>query len=173
MTVATADRYAEMTSVVQMHQAVVWRYLRFLGCNTTEADDLTQETFLKLFRSDFEQRSPRETAAYLRTIARNGLLMARRAARENHLSIDLDAAEAVWSRAAAEDGLDGYLVALRECLEVAVSTRVREALDLHYRDGASRDEIAASLDLAVEGVKTMLRRARTALRDCVERKIGQ
>ena len=27
--------------------------------------------------------------------------------------------------------------------------------------------------LAVEGVKTLLRRARSALRDCVERKIGQ
>jgi len=50
---------------------------------------------------------------------------------------------------------------------------VRRALDLQYRDRASRAEIAAELDLAVEGVKTLMRRARSALRDCVERKLGR
>ena len=59
------------------------------------------------------------------------------------------------------------------CLKKAVSPRVRRALELQYRDRASRAEIAAELDLAVEGVKTLLRRARSALRDCVERRLGR
>jgi len=45
-------------------------------------------------------------------------------------------------------------------------------LDLQYRDRAGREEIAAQLGLAVEGVKTLLRRARAALRDCVERNLS-
>jgi RNA polymerase sigma-70 factor (ECF subfamily) len=173
MTAATADRQAEMAGLVRAHQAGVWRYLRFLGCDPTEADDLVQETFLAVFREGFEVRSPAQTAAYLRTVARNRLLMARRKEHNSPPLVDLEAAEAVWARMAGEDGLSDYLLALAHCLEKAVGPRVRRALELQYRDGASRAEIAAELDLAAEGVKTLLRRARNALRDCVERKLGR
>jgi RNA polymerase sigma-70 factor (ECF subfamily) len=173
MTAATADRRAEMAALVHTHQAGVWRYLRFLGCDPTDADDLAQETFLAVFREGFEQCSPAQTAAYLRKVARNRLLMARRRRRNAPPAVDFEAAEAVWARVAGEDGLSDYLVALDECLEVAVTPRARRALELQYHDRASRAEIAANLNLAVEGVKTLLRRARSALRDCVERKLGR
>ena len=173
MTAATADRQAEMAALVEAHQAGVWRYLRFLGCDPTEADDLVQETFLAVLREGFEQRSAAQTAAYLRTVARNRLLTARRKQRSRPTAVDIEAAEAVWARVAGADGLSDYLVALGDCLKVAVSPRVRRALELQYRDRASRAEIATELDLAAEGVKTLLRRARTALRDCVEKKIGR
>jgi DNA-directed RNA polymerase specialized sigma24 family protein len=99
--------------------------------------------------------------------------MLRRRQRALPLEVDLAAAEAVWSRTAGEDGMAGYLAALRDCLEVAIDQRDRQALEMQYRDRASRSEIAARLELATEGVKTLLRRARSALRDCVERKIGR
>lgn len=169
-----------MAALVRAHQAGLWRYLRFLGCDPTEADDLVQETFLAVLREEFEHRSPAQTAAYLRTVARNRLLVARRKQRNWPQAVDpgtvaerWSAAEAVWARVASEDGLSEYLVALSHCLEKAVSPRVRRALELQYRDRASRAEIAAELSLAVEGVKTLLRRARSALRDCVERKLGR
>ncbi|NQU20312.1 MAG: RNA polymerase sigma factor [Candidatus Nealsonbacteria bacterium] len=176
MTAATADRRAEAAELVREHQAGVWRYLRFLGCEPNEADDLVQETFLAVLREGFEVRSPKQTAAYLRTVARNRLLTARRKQRSRPATVgieaaDIEAAEAVWAQVADEDGLDDYLVALDECLKVAVSPRVRRALELQYRDRAGRSEIAAELDLAVEGVKTLLRRARSALRDCVQRRL--
>lgn len=173
MIVATADRQAEMAALVRAHQAGVWRYLRFLGCDPNEADDLVQETFLAVFRKGFEVRSPAETAAYLRTVARNRLLMARRKQRGRPAAVDLKAAESVWARVAGKDGMSDYLVALGDCLEVAVSPRARRALELQYHDQSSRAEIAAELELAVDGVKTLLRRARSALRDCVERKLGR
>ncbi len=173
MTAATADRKADMAAMVQAHQAGVWRYLRFLGCDAAEADDLTQDTFLAVLRKPFELRSPPETAAYLRTVARNRLLMARRRKGNSPRAVDLDAAEVVWAQSAGDNGLDDYLVALGHCLEVAVSPRTRRALELQYRDRASHAEIAAELDLAVEGVKTLLRRARDVLRDCVERRLGR
>jgi RNA polymerase sigma-70 factor (ECF subfamily) len=171
MTAATVDRQAEMAALVRTHQTGVWRYLRFLGCDPVEAEDLTQETFLVIVRDGFEIRSPAATSAYLRTVARNCLLMARRKGRAAPVAIELDAAEAVWARWAGDDGLEDYLSALSQCLDEAVSPRIRQALDLQYGQRASRAQIAASLDMAVEGVKTLLRRARSALRDCVERKI--
>jgi len=173
MTAATADRQAETAALVRDHQGDVWRYLRFLGCDPSEADDLVQETFLAVLRGGFEHRSPPETAAYLRTVARNRLLMARRKERSSPLAVDLEAAEVVWAEARGRNGMSDHLAALGECLEVAVTPRARRALELQYRDRASRAEIAADLDLAVEGVKTLLRRARSALRDCVERKMGR
>jgi RNA polymerase sigma-70 factor (ECF subfamily) len=162
-----------MADLVKTHQAGVWRYLRFLGCEAGEADDLTQETFLSVLRDGFERRSPTQTAAYLRAVARNRMLMARRRSRRRPAEVDLDAAEAVWAEVAGDDGLDDYLAALAECLQSAVTPRARRALELKYRDRGSRAAIAAELDLAVEGVKTLLRRARDALRQCVERKLGR
>jgi len=173
MTAATADRRAEFAALVREQQAGVWRYLRFLGCDRTETDDLVQETFLTVFREGFEIRSPTATAAYLRTVARNILLMARRKARAAPPTVDLQAADAVWARVALEDGLDAYLTALHECLQVSVTPRVRRALELQYQDSSGRSEIASQLDLSEEGVKTMLRRARSVLRECVERKLGR
>jgi RNA polymerase sigma-70 factor (ECF subfamily) len=173
MTAATADRQAEVAGLVRTHQAGLWRYLRFLGCEPPEADDLVQETFLTVLRDGFEQRSAGQTAAYLRRVARNRLLSARRKQRTRPATIDLEAAESLWAQMAGEDGMNDYLAALEDCLEVAVTPRVRSVLRRQYRDRASRSEIAAQLDLSVEGVKTMVRRARTALRDCVERKLGR
>ena len=173
MTAATADRQAELTALVRAHQADVWRYLRFLGCDPAEADDLVQETFLTVFRKPFEVRSSGESAAYLRTVARNRLLMARRKQKSRPSTVELDAADAVWAQAAGDDGMNDYLVALGECLKKAVTPRVRRALELQYGDRASRAQIADELDLAVEGVKTLLRRGRSALRDCVMRRLGR
>jgi RNA polymerase sigma-70 factor (ECF subfamily) len=62
--------------------------------------------------------------------------------------------------------------ALTDCLESAVTPRVREALALRYGDDASRERIAELLDMTADGVKTMLRRARAALRECIERKLN-
>jgi RNA polymerase sigma-70 factor (ECF subfamily) len=173
MTAATADRQVEMAALVRAHQADVWRYLRFLGCQPAEADDLVQETFLAVLRHGFEQRSAVQTAAYLRRVARSQLLMARRKQRKAPSAVDLEAAEAAWAEMAKEGSMNDYLAALSDCLQAAVTPRDREALQLQYRDRASRAEIATRLNLAAEGVKTLLRRARSALRDCVERKLGR
>ncbi|HRJ79073.1 MAG TPA: sigma-70 family RNA polymerase sigma factor, partial [Planctomycetota bacterium] len=71
----------DVEALIVAHQAGVWRYLRYLGCDRAQADDLTQETFLQVLRHGFEQRGERETAAYLRKVARNCFLMSVRRTR--------------------------------------------------------------------------------------------
>jgi RNA polymerase sigma-70 factor, ECF subfamily len=162
----------DLATLVRSHQAGVWRYLRYLGAERTEADDLTQETFLAVARSDFVARDDRQTAGYLRTVARNQVLALRRRQHREISTVELDAAESVWAAAAGPDGsLTGYLDALRECV-AQLEGRPREAIDLFYRGQASREEIASQLEMQPDGVKSLLRRTREILRECVLRKVS-
>src|SRR6187200_2920641 len=100
----------DLASLVRKHQAGVWRYVRFLGADTSEADDLTQETFLALARAEFVERDERQTAGYLRVVARNQLLALRRKQNREVSTVELEAADSVWAAAAGPDGsLAGYL----------------------------------------------------------------
>ncbi len=161
----------DLASLVHRHQAGVWRYVRFLGADPSEADDVTQETFLALARAEFVERDERQTAGYLRVVARNQLLALRRKQNREPGTVELEAADSVWAAAAGPDGsLARYLDALGDCLKL-LEGRAREAIDLHYRESVSREAIAAQLEMQPDGVKTLLRRTRQSLRECVERKL--
>ncbi|HUY87495.1 MAG TPA: RNA polymerase sigma factor [Pirellulales bacterium] len=170
MAIATIKPPSEFAELVRTHQTGVWRYLRFLGADETQADDLTQETFLCIYRRPFVEQTPAATAAYLRTVARRRLLISIRKTKRRPPLADLELAEEVWSRLAGDDG--GYLDALRECLE-SLEGRAREAIELRYRDSRSRAEIGQLLEIGEDGVKSLLRRTRELLRCCVEKRINE
>lgn len=156
----------DLASLVREHQADVWRYLRYLGASANDADDLTQETFLAMSRAAFIERSPPETAAYLRTVARNQLLQARRRAGREIDTVELTVAEQVW-KANVSGGFDDYLAALNDCLE-KLEGRAREVVEQFYRQARSRQEIAEQMKMKPDGVKSLLRRTRGVLRQCIE-----
>lgn len=160
-----------LAELVRQHQADVWRYLRYLGATAADADDLTQETFLAVARSNFEEHSVRQTAAYLRTVARNQLLMARRREGREISTVTLSAAEQVWSTAVDGIGTSQFLAALSDCL-AQLKGRARAAIDGFYRQHRSREELASQLDMKPEGVKTLLRRTRDVLRKCIEKRVS-
>lgn len=159
----------DLEVLVRDHQADLWRYLRYLGAAADDADDLTQETFLAVARTPFELRSRGETAAYLRTAARNQLLMLRRRQGREASTVELAAAEEVWAAATPEGDSSAVMDALAACCET-LAGRPREAIDRFYRRGESREELAAAFDVTIDGVKSLLRRTRATLRDCIERR---
>ncbi len=161
---------ADLAQLIADHQASVWRYVRYLGADAAEADDLVQETFLAVYRSPFAHECDRQTASYLRTTARNQLLMLRRRQRRAPSMVELETAEQVWAETFGDGPADPYLEALGDCLK-HIDGRARQALDLHYTRQTSRQAIAKELSMKPEGVKTLLRRTRDALRDCIERKL--
>jgi RNA polymerase sigma-70 factor (ECF subfamily) len=171
MTAVKDSPAVDLDDLVRRHQADLWRYLRYLGCEASEADDLVQETFLALVRKPPELREPEAAASYLRTAARNQLLMLRRQQGREPATADLELAENVWAEAAEDGHWSQWLDTLRDCLKTAVTERTRKAIDMFYRERLGRAEIARQLGMATDGVKTMLRRARSALRTCVERKL--
>jgi RNA polymerase sigma-70 factor (ECF subfamily) len=156
----------EVVRLVQAHQAEVWRYLRYLGASAELADDLTQDTFLQLLRAPFAQRSPQQTAGWLRTVARN--LFVRAFRRPPFELAELDSLEAAWHGFAGDDAGDESLLRLRDCLE-RLDGRARDVVRLHYEERRSRTEIGARLGLGEDGVKSLLRRTRAVLRTCMQR----
>ncbi len=163
----------DVAAIVRAHQAEVWRYLRYLGASPEQADDLAQETFLQLLRGRYVDQGSTARAAWLRTVARN---LYRRSGRRALPTADLDAAaldaaDAAWLAFARDDGGAGHLAALRQCLD-ELDGRARAAIRLQYEERRSREQLGRDLGLSVDGVKSLMRRVRTALRACVERRIG-
>lgn len=156
--------------LIKRHQATVWRYLCYLGCDENEAEDLTQETFIALLRSSFVERSDMETAAYLRRVARNCFLMNRRTKRKMISTSELDEADADWAHFLRDDDGEGYFTALEQCLP-ELDDKPRQALVLQYTYDMARLEIAAVLEMSDDGVKAMLMRAKARLRECIERRL--
>jgi len=153
----------DLAALVKAHQADLWRYLRFLGCERSLAEDLTQETFLALVRKPPVLENPAALPAYLRTTARH--LLARRQSR-TPAPISLEEADVVWVGATGDRSSDVYVDALRACVE-SLDERSRRALDLHYRDRIPQEKAAATLELSREGLKTLLRRIKDQLKACV------
>lgn len=159
----------DVAALVRTHQTAIWRYLRLLGAEAAEAEDLCQETFLEVLRRPFDDAEPRATSAYLRRVARNLLLKRRRHERNKPTVAFLDQVDAAWQRLAS-DGGEEHLTALRACLDT-LPDRTRRGLELRYANGQGRRDIAKALGMGEEAVKTMLRRARASLKQCIDRRM--
>ena len=165
-----------LAKLIRAHQVELWRYLRYLGADDGEADDLLQETFLAAWRSGRLTKiaQPRAQAAYLRGIVRNLFCAHCRRQGRRPRPVDarlLEQAEQVWTAEVRGGGAD-YLDALRQCVRL-LHGRARDLIAMQYADGLSVAEIAARLGMAADGVKTLGRRTREALADCVRRRLAR
>ncbi len=155
------DRDAFRELVLRYQSRIVtllYRYTRDQGI----AEDLGQETFLRLYRALGRVDLGQPLKPYLFRIAVNAARdWARRAAsKEIAIGDDED-----W----AEDRSDN--IEERLSLEGAVmqlSLIYREAITLHYSMGMSYGEIARALAISEETVRTRLRRALDQLRKLIK-----
>ena len=157
--------------LIEEHQAGVWRYLRSLGCDTSEADDITQETFLSILERPFSQYSAAATAAYLRKVAFNRFVSARRRSGRVILMEQVEEVDRTWSRLASDDQGEAMLDALKDCLQ-NLSKRARWALEMRFRDRLARSAIASALEITEHGAKNLMQRAKKQLRECIESKLS-
>ncbi len=168
----TPDGDLGPAALVQRHQRGIWRYLRVLGCDPATADDLTQETFLRvLSRDNFVQHNDKATAGYLRRTAYNLMISRHRKLGRVHPVSDSGVLDEVWDRWAGKDGSgDEAVDALRECLQ-SLTDRARQALRLRFADELSRVEIGDALGISDHGARNLMQRAKQQLRECVEEKL--
>jgi RNA polymerase sigma factor (sigma-70 family) len=156
--VANEDR-AAFELLIQRHQSPVRNFLRRLSRNdVARADDLAQETFLRLFRSIKSFRGQSKFSSWLYRIAYNAFLddLKTRTSEgpfdESQHSPMLDTSGAAGDEADVE-------MALRR-----LSDRQRAIFDLHYRKGMTHTEIAAALDIPLGTVKSDIVRGLEQLR---------
>lgn len=159
----------DLGQLVEEHQVGLWRYLRSLGCESSEAEDLVQETFLAVIQKPFDNYAPAATAAYLRKVAFNRFISGRRRAGRMIVTSHVEEIDKTWTRWAGHDQGDGALDALRECLG-SLTDRARSALQMRFQKQSSRSEIAGALGISEHGAKNLMQRAKKQLRECVERK---
>ena len=153
------------------YQAGVWRYLRAMGCDAALAEDLTQDTFVKILQKPFQVYDPAATVAYLRRIARNLFISYQRRAGKVVAVEDIQQFDTEWGNWIQDDSGEEFLDALAECFS-RLNERARKALSLRFRERASRTTIAESLGISEHGAKNLMQRAKKQLRDCVDRKIN-
>jgi RNA polymerase sigma-70 factor, ECF subfamily len=164
---------AACADLVSIHQRMVYSLALHLLQDRDEALDLSQEVFLRVFRtlSSFRGQSALRTWIYRIVInqARNRQRWWRRRFRSSQVSLD-DHLQQFGDVESKSDVLPDRLLASKE-----TSTRIWQALDrlpfdqrtaliLREIDGLRYDEIAFSLGVAVGTVKSRLTRARQTLR---------
>lgn len=164
---------AAFAELVGEHQRMVVHLAMNLLGDRDEALDLSQEVFLRVFRTiqRFRGQSSLRTWIYRIAVnqARNRHRFWRRRHRDAQVSLDAHVAVHGDQLSAGEAWPDRVLAQkqLAERLQAALDHLPfdqRTAIVLREIDGLSYDEIAYSLGVAVGTVKSRLTRARRALR---------
>jgi RNA polymerase sigma-70 factor (ECF subfamily) len=168
----TGDETA-CAELVDAHQRMVYGLAFNLLGNRDDALDLSQDVFLRVFRtlSSFRGQSALRTWIYRIVVnqARNRQRWWRRRHRAEQVSLD-DYLRNFGDLEARQDILPDRLLASKETAAKIwqamdrLPFEQRTALILREVDGLRYDEIAYSLDIAVGTVKSRLTRARQALR---------
>ena len=137
----------------------VYRFILYLSGDPALADDVTSETFIRVWSSPETVRLA-TVKAYLLTIARNLWLMERRRGlrREGLDETIPDSGQSVVRQVEVKEDLERVLRALQEFPEVD-----RAALLMRADEGLPYEEIAVALGLPVATVKVKVHRARLRL----------
>ena len=169
---AAGDELACAELVGEHQRMVVQLAVNLLG-DRDEALDLSQEVFLRVFRTIHRFRGQSSLRTWIYRIAlnqaRNRHRFWRRRHRADQVSLDQHIAAHGDFQSAGESGPDRLLAQkqLAETLQHALDDLPfdqRSVIVLREIDGLSYEEIAFSLGVAVGTVKSRLTRARQALR---------
>jgi RNA polymerase sigma factor (sigma-70 family) len=160
---------SEWAAIVAEHSSRVYRLAYRLTGNRQDAEDLTQDVFVRVFRS-LDNFEPGNFAGWLHRITTNLFLdRARRAARirmdgfaegaEHQLEGSEILPEDAIHDASFDPDIEAALASLPEKFRVAVV--------LCDIEGLSYDEIAEVLGVKVGTVRSRIHRGRTQLRDAL------
>jgi RNA polymerase sigma-70 factor (sigma-E family) len=157
------DRDALVTELFRLEGARLVRLARLFTDDRNAAEDLVQEAFIRLHRAAHRIKDPSKAAPYLRSIVIN---LARDHNRRGLMSLrHQEAIPAGAEPDAPEDVLVMDDERRRLLGEVrALSPRQRDCLLLRFYLELSESEIAETLDISRNSVKTHCRRGMEALR---------
>jgi RNA polymerase sigma factor (sigma-70 family) len=157
--VASDDRGA-FELLVRRHQSAVRNFLRRLARNDVErANDLAQDTFIKLYQGLHSYRGSARFTTWLFRIAYHTFLNDERGRRtDDELNEDEHGSS---SDLAAGVALE---IDVERALE-RLSLRQRAVFDLHYKKGMTHSELAEALELPLGTIKSDLVRGHEKLKE--------
>ena len=162
---ASGDAAAARLLATQLTPRVYGQAVRVLG-NAAEAEDVSQEAMMRLWRAAPEWRSGEaRVSTWLYRVVANlctDRLRKRRTAPLDEVAEPADpqpSAEAQMQQAARADALQAALNTLPE--------RQRQAVVLRHLEGLSNPEIADILEIGVEAVESLTARGKRALKQAL------
>ena len=163
--VAAGDQEA-LAALYRCARTAVYGLALSILKNTHDAQDVTQDAFVRIWDSAPQYRSQGSPMAWMLTITRNlALTKLRRDAR--HVELD----EAEWDASPAE--VSDVTPEDRELLQNALGTlssEERQIVLLHAVSGLKHREIGGVLELPLPTVLSKYHRALKKLRNCLERR---
>jgi RNA polymerase sigma-70 factor (ECF subfamily) len=163
---------ATFTELWQLARPAVEAFLASLVNDHAAVDDLTQEVVLAVYQQIDRYDAQRAFTPWVIAIARNKAyeFLRRRSARQRVMS-----QESVDRLADAAISLEPELgvreQALDACME-ELPERSRRLLRQHYGEDRDLASIAEQNRLSLANVKVILHRIRTALRNCIEKRLA-
>ncbi len=155
---------AAFDAFVRKYYGDILKYCTFHCADRKEAEDLTQETFVRFFAKLSEYRHVGKAKNYLYTIAAN--LCKNAFAKRAPLTAEEETLEALGERAAdAENAATTHL--LLEWALGELPPEQREVVILHYYQDLKQREIAEILEIGLPLVKYRLRQAKLRLSELI------
>jgi len=155
-------------AVIERHQHAIFGFLRARLLEPADAEDLSQEVFLRFYLARARFDTTQLIRPWLLGIARNLLrehVRNTRRAREiawTRLCLELD--ELMSDRTGPEDELLDHLPT---CVE-SLGQSAQQAIRWHYSDNHKLAEIGEKLHRSEAAVKLLVFRARQALKRCLD-----
>jgi RNA polymerase sigma-70 factor (ECF subfamily) len=164
-------RTAEFVRLLKQHDYRISATILAIVPHWSDAEDLIQETSVRLWEQFHEYQPGTDFGAWACTIARYMVLAYRKRMQRSRLQfspeiIDLLASEIDAVESVRRDRLDALTECLSKCDE-----RSRDLLRVCYEKGAVIKEVARHMGRSIQGVYMALSRLRKLLHDCVEKKL--
>jgi RNA polymerase sigma-70 factor (ECF subfamily) len=159
---------------VEHFRAKIFHYSWLMCGHREDAEEVAQETLLKVFESFDQLRDPRHVRAWVFRIAKNACLMQRRKsvfAPEHELSVEeLPPTSEVTdvSRLPDDELQRSEVRAVLDRVITELPPAYRCVVMLRDLEDLSTEETAQVLDLSIDAVKQRLRRARVTMRQKLE-----
>lgn len=158
----TGDRGA-FTELVRRYQRTVFSIALRMLSDRHKAEDLAQEVFLQLHRKLSTIESDAHLAAWLRKVTANRAIdRLRQAPQQDFVSLEDDI-----EYIAEHDDDDMLLRQRLSQLIGQLSTTARAVIVMRYQEDLDPNDIARTLDMPVNTVKSHLRRSLATLRSLV------
>jgi len=161
---------AAFERILSFYEKAIFNHLYRLVQDKEEAADLTQETFIKLFKNRQKIDPEANFRAYLYRIATNcayDWFKKRDKLAENFIiSSDDNNFETIEAQMEYYSIEEFDLLDLEKAI-AQIKPEYQAVIDLYFRQGFDYAEMASILDIPINTVKTHLRRAKEALKSII------
>jgi RNA polymerase sigma-70 factor (ECF subfamily) len=159
----SAGDEAAFGEIADRHYAVVFRVAARVLADPAEAEDVTQEAFVRLWRDPGVVRNPAALRSWLIQVGRNLAIDRIRRTKPS----TPDGLDDMPDGATAPDGAlrHGQAAGVVAAAMSELPERQRTALQLTYFEGLGNQETAQVMQVSVEAVESLLSRARRTLRE--------